>query len=65
MVEQRSKDTVFVTGSTGYTGRRLIARLLERGHAVRALVSAIENASQGVRVIEVSEIRELGTRRNL
>lgn len=28
---------VFVTGATGYIGRALIARLLARGHAVRAL----------------------------
>jgi uncharacterized protein YbjT (DUF2867 family) len=31
---------VFITGGTGYMGRRLIARLLERGHQVRALVRA-------------------------
>lgn len=29
---------VFVTGGTGYMGQRLISRLLERGHDVRALV---------------------------
>ncbi|HVP46012.1 MAG TPA: NAD(P)H-binding protein [Bryobacteraceae bacterium] len=29
---------VFVTGGTGYMGRRLIPRLAERGHRVRALV---------------------------
>ena len=29
---------IFVTGGTGYLGRPLIARLLERGHVVRALV---------------------------
>ncbi len=29
---------VFITGGTGYIGRVLIPRLLERGHAVRALV---------------------------
>ena len=28
---------VFVTGGTGYMGRRLIPRLVERGHEVRAL----------------------------
>ena len=29
--------TVFVTGGTGYMGHRLICRLLQRGHNVRAL----------------------------
>lgn len=29
---------VFITGGTGYVGRRLISELLERGHSVRALV---------------------------
>lgn len=29
---------VFITGGTGYMGQRLIPRLLERGHTVRALV---------------------------
>jgi uncharacterized protein YbjT (DUF2867 family) len=29
---------VFITGGTGYLGRSLVARLLERGHSVRALV---------------------------
>jgi len=29
---------VFVTGATGYLGRRLVPRLLARGHRVRALV---------------------------
>jgi uncharacterized protein YbjT (DUF2867 family) len=30
--------TVFITGGTGYIGRRLIAQLVTRGHEVRALV---------------------------
>lgn len=34
------KHTVFVAGSTGYLGRPLICRLLERGHVVRALARA-------------------------
>jgi len=29
---------VFITGATGYLGRPLVGRLLERGHHVRALV---------------------------
>jgi uncharacterized protein YbjT (DUF2867 family) len=29
---------VFITGGTGYLGRALVPRLLERGHGVRALV---------------------------
>jgi uncharacterized protein YbjT (DUF2867 family) len=32
------KHRVFITGGTGYVGRPLIIRLLERGHEVRALV---------------------------
>jgi nucleoside-diphosphate-sugar epimerase len=31
---------IFVTGGTGYIGRRLVAALAARGHAVRALVRA-------------------------
>jgi uncharacterized protein YbjT (DUF2867 family) len=32
------RRSVFITGGTGYMGQRLIPRLLERGHEVRALV---------------------------
>ncbi len=32
------RDTVFVTGGTGYIGRPLIVALLRRGHSVHALV---------------------------
>ena len=35
MIERRS---VFVAGGTGYLGRAVIPRLLERGHCVKALV---------------------------
>ena len=37
-MEGHKPRCVFVTGGTGYLGRPLIARLLESGHAVRALV---------------------------
>ena len=33
-----TRRSVFITGGTGYMGLRLIPRLLERGHEVRALV---------------------------
>jgi len=32
------RHCVFITGGTGYMGQRLIPRLLERGHTMRALV---------------------------
>ena len=32
------RHCVFITGGTGYMGQKLIPRLLERGHQVRALV---------------------------
>ena len=38
MPAQGTAHHVFITGGTGYVGRRLIAQLLSRGHAVRALV---------------------------
>jgi uncharacterized protein YbjT (DUF2867 family) len=34
----RLRRSIFITGGSGYIGRRLIPRLLERGHEVRALV---------------------------
>lgn len=35
-----SKHTVFISGATGFMGRGLALRLVERGHQVRALVRA-------------------------
>jgi uncharacterized protein YbjT (DUF2867 family) len=65
---------VFVTGGTGYIGRRVIAALVERGHRVRALVrpasrlrlpqgctSVVGDAQSppvGERIIAVPEILE-------
>jgi uncharacterized protein YbjT (DUF2867 family) len=40
MTDNLRKKYVFVTGATGYLGRPLVDRLLERGHSVRALVRA-------------------------
>lgn len=34
----KERRSVFVAGGTGYIGRRLISRLLDRGHEVRALI---------------------------
>jgi uncharacterized protein YbjT (DUF2867 family) len=36
----KERHSVFIAGGTGYMGQRLIARLLARGHEVRALVRA-------------------------
>jgi len=36
---------VFVTGGTGFVGRPLINRLIERGHTVRALARATSAAA--------------------
>lgn len=33
-----SQESVFITGGTGYLGQRLIPKLIEHGHYVRALV---------------------------
>lgn len=38
MSEKTRPRHVFITGGSGFMGRRLIAELLRRGHAVRALV---------------------------
>ena len=37
-VSGRKQRNVFIAGGTGYIGGRLVPRLLERGHRVRALV---------------------------
>ncbi|HEY7394980.1 MAG TPA: NAD(P)H-binding protein, partial [Gemmatimonadaceae bacterium] len=48
-----SRANVFVTGGTGYIGRRLIPRLLTRGFDVRALVrpGSERKAPQGCSVV--------------
>ncbi len=38
MSQNPSAHKIFITGGTGYMGRRLVAELLKRGHSVRALV---------------------------
>lgn len=38
MIAAMSSRNIFITGGTGYIGRRLIPLLLQRGHQVRALV---------------------------
>jgi len=45
---------VAVTGATGFTGRRVVAELLRRGHDVTAFVRppAADRAAPGVRVVE-------------
>jgi uncharacterized protein YbjT (DUF2867 family) len=45
--------TVLVTGSSGYVGRRLVARLVERGTPVRALVHrSRSDLPEGVEAVE-------------
>ncbi len=64
---------IFVAGGTGYLGRQLIPRLLERlpsaqqtarrlglvtlAQMTAALVCAVEQPANGFRVVEVPEIR--------
>lgn len=52
---EQEQRTVFVTGATGFIGRRVVFRLLARGHRVTALVRRPENATSlqalGVRLV--------------
>jgi len=47
------KRSVFLTGATGYIGRRLAAELVNRGHDVRALVrpDAQDRVASGAKVV--------------
>src|SRR5689334_16203356 len=47
--------TVAIAGATGYMGRALTRKLLERGHAVRAVI----RPGRSDRVVEGAESREL------
>src|SRR6476660_8146925 len=38
---------VFLTGATGFVGRNMLRRLLEEGHALRALVRELPKAASG------------------
>ncbi|NOR20213.1 MAG: NAD(P)H-binding protein, partial [Xanthomonadales bacterium] len=35
---QASSQTIFVTGASGFIGRRLVEKLLQQGHHVQAMV---------------------------
>jgi len=52
--------TVFITGGTGYIGKRLIPLLIERGHAVSAIVRAgsEKRLPKGVRSIVADPLRD-------
>lgn len=58
-----SRKFVFVTGGTGFMGRRLIKSLLARGHRVRALVQTIEKPGTGIRILNVPDIRRATCKR--
>ena len=53
---------MFVTGGTGYLGTRASARrlvLVTVRQMVRALVHAVEQPAEGIRVLEVPQIRNV------
>lgn len=49
----QEKHVVFLTGGTGFMGRRLVASLLERGHQVKALVreASLGKLPQGAQAV--------------
>jgi NAD(P)H dehydrogenase (quinone) len=47
--EERSQQTVLVTAAAGDTGRPTVARLLEKGFTVRALVRKDDDRAQAIR----------------
>ncbi|MDA0333537.1 MAG: NAD(P)H-binding protein [bacterium] len=49
-----AKPPALVTGATGYTGRRLVHRLVHSGHSVRVLVrpdSHVESLPEGIEIL--------------
>src|SRR5687767_11491297 len=52
------KHNVLVSGGTGYLGRAMMPRLLERGHAVRSIVrrGSTGKLPQGAGVIEADAL---------
>lgn len=58
----QTMHTVFVAGGTGYIGRPLVARLVERGHKVRALArrGSEHNVPSGAEVV-VGDVLDSGS----
>lgn len=59
-VENKVKNTVLVTGATGFVGRVLCERLLAQGFRVRGTLLASENASSLVVGVDPAAVGSLG-----